>query len=50
MFNVSRPAMGGRTSTEQSSNSLHGFDRLQKEMEGMNLSPGFIYLDEMGMT
>lgn len=23
---------------------------LEKQMEGMNLSPGFIYLDEMGMT
>lgn len=42
--------MAGRTDTMQSMSSLHGVDRLQKEMDGMNLSPGFIYLDEMGMT
>lgn len=44
----SRPTpAGGSKSTDS---GTHKGDSLEKQMEGMNLSPGFIYLDEMGMT
>ena len=44
---LARPHLGARLETDASVSSV---DRLEKEMSGMNLSPGFIYLDEQGMT
>jgi hypothetical protein len=50
---TARTSSAGRLPTSAGSSSSRGAhkgDSLEKQMEGMNLSPGFIYLDEMGMT
>ena len=44
---LARPSLGDRLGPDASQSSV---ERLEREMSGMNLSPGFIYLDEQGMT